>query len=88
MNEHTHFRLLQETLRSSTFTLDAQHAHHQTMKEVLASVNTTNELLTSIQHLLQKQITMASISAAAKNRSSSKSSLLKLRERPAASLIS
>ncbi|KAF7815122.1 zf-CCHC domain-containing protein [Senna tora] len=66
LNEHTHFRLLQETLRSSTFTLDAQHAHHQTMKGVLASVNTTNELLTSIQHLLQKQITMASISAAAK----------------------
>ncbi|KAF7810486.1 zf-CCHC domain-containing protein/UBN2 domain-containing protein [Senna tora] len=66
LNEHTLFRLLQETLRSSTFTLDAQHAHHQTIKEVLASVNTTNELLTSIQHLLQKQITMASISAAAK----------------------
>ncbi|KAF7839014.1 zf-CCHC domain-containing protein/UBN2 domain-containing protein [Senna tora] len=66
LNEHTLFHLLQETLRSSTFTLDAQHAHHQTMKEVLASVNTTNELLTSIQHLLQKQITMASIFAAAK----------------------
>ncbi|KAF7802254.1 Retrovirus-related Pol polyprotein from transposon RE1 [Senna tora] len=66
LNEHTQFRLLQETLCSSTFTLDAQRAHHQTMKEVLASVNTTNELLTSIQHLLQKQITMASISAAAK----------------------
>ncbi|KAF7810493.1 hypothetical protein G2W53_037236 [Senna tora] len=66
LNEHTLFRLLQETLRSSTFTHEAQLSHHQTMKDILASVNTTNELLTSVQHLLQKQITMASISAAAK----------------------
>ncbi|KAF7827019.1 uncharacterized protein G2W53_018183 [Senna tora] len=66
LNEHTLFCLLQETLRSSTFTHDAQISQHQTMEDILASVNTTNELLTSIQHLLQKQITMASISAAAK----------------------
>ncbi|KAF7842444.1 Retrovirus-related Pol polyprotein from transposon RE1 [Senna tora] len=66
LNEHTLFCLLQETLRSSTFTHDAQLSQHQTMKDILSSVNITNELLTSIQHLLQKHITMASISTAAK----------------------
>ncbi|KAF7811884.1 Retrovirus-related Pol polyprotein from transposon RE1 [Senna tora] len=66
LNEHTLFRLLQETLRSYTFTYDAQLSQHQTMNDILAYVNTTNELLTSIQHLLQKQITMESISAAVK----------------------
>ncbi|KAF7812477.1 uncharacterized protein G2W53_033453 [Senna tora] len=66
MNDNTLFRLLQEILRSSTFNHDAQVSHNKFMKEILDSINATNGLLTSIQFLLQKHITMASIASAAK----------------------
>ncbi|KAF7802703.1 uncharacterized protein G2W53_041814 [Senna tora] len=66
MNYNTLFRLLQETLCSSNFNHDSQVSHNKLLKEIIDSINATNGLLTSIQFLLQKQITMASITAAAK----------------------
>ncbi|KAF7802705.1 glutamic acid-rich protein-like [Senna tora] len=66
MNDNTLFSLLQETLRLSTFNHDAQVSHNKLLKEILDSINATNGLLTSIQFLLQKQITVASIAAAVK----------------------
>ncbi|KAF7822000.1 uncharacterized protein G2W53_027455 [Senna tora] len=60
-NEHYVFRMLQETLRSSTFSHDSLERTNTVLKQILDSIQTTNALLTSIQSLLQKQTSKPSV---------------------------
>ncbi|KAF7824153.1 uncharacterized protein G2W53_022297 [Senna tora] len=60
-NEQCVFRMLQETLRSSTFNLDSLERTNTVLKQILDSIQTTNALLTSIQSLLQKQTSKPSV---------------------------
>ncbi|KAF7815587.1 protein CROWDED NUCLEI 4-like [Senna tora] len=60
-NEHCVFRMLQETLRSSTFIPDSLERTNTVLKQILDSIQTTNALLTSIQSLLQKQTSKPSV---------------------------
>ncbi|KAF7824432.1 hypothetical protein G2W53_022576 [Senna tora] len=60
-NEHSLFRMLQETLRASTFNHDTIERNNSLLKQILESIQATNGLLTSIQSLLQKQTSKSSV---------------------------